>query len=93
MFIGVNMHPTMTIQTLADVPLGTRVTVVRINNQGAERRRLYDLGMTPGTELVAEVCSPLGDPTAYRVRDALIALRREQAAQIEVRLIAAGASQ
>jgi len=83
----------MSTYTLADVPLGTRVTVVRINNQGVERRRLYDLGMTPGTELVAEIRSPLADPTAYRVRDALIALRREQAAQIEVCLVATGVAQ
>ncbi|MCE2852501.1 MAG: ferrous iron transport protein A [Roseiflexaceae bacterium] len=83
----------MSTYTLADAPLGTPVRVVCIHNQGVERRRLYDLGITPGTELVAEMRSPLADPTAYRVRDALIALRRAQAVQIEVAVVEAGAIQ
>lgn len=76
--------------TLADAPLGSTVQVHTINNQGAERRRIYDLGMTPGTKIQVESRSPLGDPTAYRVREGLIALRREQACLIDVQLIPAG---
>jgi ferrous iron transport protein A len=72
------------IHTLADAPLGAHVRIITIHNQGAERRRLYDLGLTPGTVVQVETRSPLGDPTAYRVRDALIALRVEQACQIDV---------
>ncbi len=81
----------MQTQRLTDIPIGQMARVVTINNQGAERRRLYDLGITPGTAIVAEIRSPLGDPTAYRVRDALIALRHDQAAQISVALAAQGA--
>jgi DtxR family Mn-dependent transcriptional regulator len=51
---------------------------------GPERRRLMDLGILPGTPIEAEMSSPSGDPTAYRVRGALIALRREQADLIHV---------
>lgn len=47
--------------------------------RGAERRRMMDLGILPGTVIHAEMSSPAGDPTAYRIRGALIALRREQA--------------
>jgi DtxR family Mn-dependent transcriptional regulator len=47
--------------------------------RGAERRRMMDLGVLPGTVIRAEITSPAGDPTAYRIRGALIALRREQA--------------
>lgn len=43
-----------------------------------------DLGFTEGTEVAVIRKSPLGDPTAYRVRGAVIALRKEEAAQIEV---------
>ncbi len=43
-----------------------------------------DLGIVPGTTIEAEFNSPAGDPTAYRVRGALIALRREQADQINI---------
>ena len=52
--------------------------------RGPERRRLLDLGFVPGTEVVAEMKSPGGDPTAYRVRGTLIALRREQAALVRI---------
>ncbi|MBN1147623.1 MAG: metal-dependent transcriptional regulator [Anaerolineales bacterium] len=47
--------------------------------RGADRRRMMDLGILPGTIIQAEMLSPGGDPTAYRIRGALIALRREQA--------------
>lgn len=47
--------------------------------RGPERRRFLDLGILPGTRVRAEMRSPAGDPTAYRIRDSLIALRREQA--------------
>ncbi|GAB4252049.1 MAG: hypothetical protein Kow00109_27680 [Acidobacteriota bacterium] len=61
--------------------------IVRIVSQtlrAPERRRLLDLGLVPGTEVVVELRSPMGDPTAYRVRGAMIALRNDQAAQILV---------
>ncbi len=47
--------------------------------RGIQLRRLLDLGLVRGTEVTAELVSPTGDPTAYRVRGALIALRRAQA--------------
>jgi DtxR family transcriptional regulator, Mn-dependent transcriptional regulator len=53
--------------------------------RGAERRRLLDLGLLPGTEVTAELRSPGGDPTGYRIRGAVIALRRAQADQIQIR--------
>jgi DtxR family Mn-dependent transcriptional regulator len=56
--------------------------------RGPERRRLMDLGVLPGTLVEAELISPSGDPTAYRIRDALIALRREQAEWIRIKPVA-----
>jgi len=53
--------------------------------QGAQRRRLLDLGILPGTEITAEIRSPSGDPIAYRVRGALIALRQAQAQGVYIR--------
>jgi DtxR family Mn-dependent transcriptional regulator len=52
--------------------------------RGAERRRMLDLGILPGTTIEAVLRSPSGDPTAYRIRDALIALRREQADLVRI---------
>ncbi len=52
--------------------------------RGADRRRMMDLGILPGTTIGVEMNSPSGDPTAYLVRGALIALRQEQARLIHV---------
>lgn len=52
--------------------------------QGPQRRRLLDLGLVPGTVVTAELRGALRDPVAYRVRGALIALRKEQADWIRV---------
>ncbi len=68
-------------KTLACLDLGEHGKVLGISPacRGAERRRLLDLGVLRGATVQAEYRSPSGDPTAYRIRDALIALRNEQA--------------
>jgi DtxR family transcriptional regulator, Mn-dependent transcriptional regulator len=73
-------------RTLADAPRGATVRVTGISPacQGPQRRRLLDLGVVPGTAIVPELVSASGDPVAYRVRGALIALRREQASWIAI---------
>ncbi len=55
--------------------------------RGLERRRLLDLGLVPGTVVTAELRSMGNDPTAYRIRGALIALRRQQADLIFIKPI------
>jgi DtxR family Mn-dependent transcriptional regulator len=72
--------------TLAELPQGEAARVVRISPacQGPQRRRLLDLGVVPGTVIRAELVSSGGDPVAYEIRGALIALRRDQARLIEV---------
>jgi DtxR family Mn-dependent transcriptional regulator len=66
---------------------GEEGVVVRIGGQvqGAQRRRLLDLGVVPGTVIRAELESLSGDPVAYRIRGAVVALRRAQADDILVR--------
>ncbi|MCA9932005.1 MAG: FeoA domain-containing protein [Anaerolineales bacterium] len=77
--------------SLANVQPGETAVVTQLSPacRGAERRRFMDLGILPGTEIVAELRSPGGDPTAYRIRGAMIALRREQADLIKVKKEAA----
>jgi DtxR family transcriptional regulator, Mn-dependent transcriptional regulator len=73
-------------ETLAVLRLGQQGQVVGISPRcrGAERRRMMDLGILPGAVIGAELISPSGDPTAYRIRGAMIALRREQAQLINI---------
>ena len=61
-----------------------RVVALSPRLRGADRRRMMDLGILPGTMIDVEMTSPSGDPTAYKVRGALIALRIEQAKLIQV---------
>lgn len=56
-----------------------RVASISPACRGPERRRFMDLGILPGTLVKAEMISPSGDPTAYLIRQSLIALRKEQA--------------
>ena len=73
-------------ETLSSLAVNESGRVIRISPacRGLERRRLMDLGVIPGTVIGAEMKSPVGDPTAYRIRGAMIALRREQADQIHI---------
>lgn len=66
---------------------GEEGVVVRLAGgvQGAQRRRMLDLGVVPGTVIRAELASASGDPMAYRIRGAVIALRRVQADDILIR--------
>lgn len=70
--------------TLDKLQTGRMAIIKRIHSANAERRRLFDLGILPGTKIENVMRSPLGDPAAYRVRNSLVALRREQSALIEV---------
>ena len=73
-------------RTLAEVQPGDSATVAGIAPacRGPARRRLLDLGVVPGTVIHARMRSAAGDPVAYDIRGALVALRREQAAHIRV---------
>ena len=66
---------------LSALGVGGRGRVLALDDgcQGLTRRRFLDLGLTPGVEVQAVMRSAFGEPTAYRVRDTLVALRREQA--------------
>jgi DtxR family Mn-dependent transcriptional regulator len=71
---------------LHELPAGRsgRVLGLTAACRGAERRRLLDLGFVSGSVVEANLVSPAGDPTAYLVRGALVALRREQARFIRI---------
>lgn len=78
--------PEEAFERLSSLDLGqeAQVTGLSVLCRGVERRRLLDLGVVPGTVVSAELRSPGGDPTAYRIRGAMIALRRAQADLVHV---------
>jgi len=70
--------------TLDRVPISTDAKVVDLTSSGQMRRRMLDLGLIKGTNVKPLQKSPAGDPTAYYIRGAVIALRKEDALQIIV---------
>ncbi|MBO4897466.1 MAG: ferrous iron transport protein A [Clostridia bacterium] len=70
------------ILPLCNVPEGKCAEIYKIMCKGENRRRFLDLGMIKGTKVVPLFKSPAGDPTAYLVRSAVIAIRSEDAKNI-----------
>lgn len=58
--------------------------VLRLENTGVIRRRLQDIGVITGTEITCVGISPFGNPKAYIIRGAKIALRNSDAGKIMV---------
>lgn len=61
---------------LSNLREGESATVLKINLTGSMKRRLLDLGMVLGTVVECERIAPAGSPAVYRIRGAMIALRR-----------------
>ena len=69
---------------LSQLAPGQRARVLGVTSQGAMRRRLQELGLLAGAWEECLGKSPLGDPAAYRVRGAVIALRQDDARAVTV---------
>lgn len=72
------------MKTLKDVKVGERATVVRLHGEGATRRRILDMGLTRGAELLVRKVAPLGDPMELSVRGYELSVRKADAELIEV---------
>lgn len=69
---------------LNQLPIGCLGRVKRIDSEGIVRRRMLDLGFIFNTTVESLRKSPSGDPTAYEIRGAVIALRTDEASKILV---------
>ena len=72
------------LNRLTDLAPGCVATVRLLPAESGLRGRLQALGVTPGTTIKCVRKSPLGDPTAYLIRGAVIALRAEDSACVFV---------
>jgi len=72
------------IKTLRDIEPGHRASVQGLTSTGAMRRRLLDIGLVQGTAVECLGRSPSGDPSAYMIRGAVIAIRDEDCRNILV---------
>ncbi len=65
--------------TLGEAKVGSTVVVVKVEGNGAFKRRIMDMGLTKGTQLYIRKVAPLGDPVEVTVRGYELSLRKEDA--------------
>ena len=70
--------------TLKELPVGKSGTVVAVGGEKALRRRLLEMGLTPGTVVTAKKLAPLGDPMELLLRGYVLTLRLQDAGNVAV---------
>ena len=70
--------------TLDQLPIGQEARILTVGGQGALRRRLLDMGLTPHTKLMVRKVAPMGDPIELHVRSYELTLRLDDAKKIEI---------
>lgn len=72
---------------LSSLSQGECAVVMNIDSGDSMRRRLHDIGLIKGTNVICLQKSPLGDPVAYLIRGAVIALRSEDSSCVQIQYI------
>lgn len=72
------------MKTLREVKSGETVTVVKLNGEGAVKRRIMDMGITKGCSVYIRKVAPLGDPVEVTIRGYELSVRKEDAQMVEV---------
>ena len=70
--------------TLKETKTGQTVSVVKLNGEGAVKRRIMDMGITKGVEIYVRKVAPLGDPVEITVRGYELSVRKADAEMVEV---------
>ena len=70
--------------TLKDIKVGHRARVIKVNGEGAIKRRIMDMGITKGVTVYVRKVAPLGDPIELNVRGYELSIRKEDAEKIEI---------
>ncbi len=72
------------MRTLKDIKVGQSAEVVKLEGEGAVKRRIMDMGITKGTQIHVRKVAPLGDPVEVTVRGYELSLRKADAQKILV---------
>lgn len=71
--------------TLKDLKPGEEGVVASIGEKGPVRRRIMEMGVTPGVSIKVVKVAPLGDPIEVNIRGYELSLRKEEASQIQMK--------
>ena len=72
------------MKTLREVAIGSTCKVKKLHGEGAVKRRIMDMGITKGVEILVRKVAPLGDPMELNVRGYELSVRKADAEMIEV---------
>lgn len=73
--------------TLNELKIGQSCKITKVNGEGALRKRLLDMGLTPKTKVTLHKTAPMGDPIELLLRGYNLTIRKEEAARIEAGVI------
>ena len=73
------------MKLLSQLSIGEKGTVLAVRGEGAVRRRLFDMGITPGAEIYLRKKAPLGDPIEISLRGYELTLRKSEASNVEMK--------
>ncbi len=74
------------VKLLSEFTVGESGKIIKVTGEGKIRRRLFDMGVTPGAELIMRKKAPLGDPIEITLRGYELTLRKVEAACVEVEI-------
>jgi Fe2+ transport system protein FeoA len=74
------------IKTLDTLAIGESGVIVKVGGEGRVRRRLFDMGLTPGAEVYLRKKAPLGDPIEVTLRGYELSLRKDEAVFVELEM-------
>ena len=72
------------LKRLSDFTIGETGLIKMVKGEGQIRRRLFDMGVTPGAEVVLIKKAPLGDPLEVKIRGYDLTLRKDEAIFVEL---------
>ncbi len=72
---------------LAKLASGVRARITAVGSIGPMKRRLMDMGLLPGEEILVQKVAPLGDPIEIRVKSYSLSLRKKEAEGIAVEVM------
>ncbi len=72
------------MRLLSKLEIGERGIIKAVRGEGAVRRRLFDMGITPGAEVYLRKKAPFGDPMEISIRGYELTLRKAEAAHVEI---------
>ena len=73
------------MKTVNDLAIGEQGIVTQLGCSGALRRRIIDMGITPGALIIMRKAAPMGDPIEINVRGYELSIRRSEAREILLR--------